>query len=115
MGLHHLAASLVVYLGAAIFELVGSYAIWAVVRLGKSPVWLIGGAASLLLFTYLLTRIDTDAAGRAYAAYGGIYILASLLWLWKVDGSVPDIYDLIGVALSVGGALVILLGRHSGV
>jgi len=113
MGLGHLVPSIAIYLGAAFFELVGSYAIWAVVRLGKSPLWLIGGTAALVIFTYLLTRIDTDAAGRAYAAYGGIYIFASLAWLWKVDGRTPDIYDIAGVALSVAGALVILLGRHA--
>lgn len=65
-----------------------------------------------MLFTYLLTRIDTNAAGRAYAAYGGIYFLASPMWLWKVDGRTPDAFDIAGVALSVAGAVFILLGRH---
>ncbi len=114
MGINHLVPSLLYYLSAALFELLGSYAIWAVLRLGKSPLWLFAGALSLLLFTVLLTRIDTEAAGRAYAAYGGIYILASLAWLWGVDGRMPDLFDLLGVGLSVAGALVILLGRHSG-
>jgi len=114
MGLSQLLPSIAYYLGAAFFELVGSYAIWAVLRLGKSPWWLLGAALSLLVFASLLTRVDTDASGRAYAAYGGIYILSSLVWLWKVDGRMPDIYDIIGVLLSVAGALVILLGRHAG-
>jgi len=111
MMLNGLAANILLYLAAAFFELVGSYAVWAVVRLGKSPLWLLGGVGALLVFTYLLTRIDTDAAGRTYAAYGGIYILASLVWLWKVDGMRPDVFDVVGVGLSVAGAMVILLGR----
>ncbi|NOX38963.1 MAG: YnfA family protein [Alphaproteobacteria bacterium] len=113
MGLSHLAPSLLFYLFAALFELLGSYAIWAVLRLRKSPWWLLGGALSLLIFATLLTRIDTNASGRAYAAYGGIYILSSLVWLWTVDGTTPDIYDIVGAFLSIAGAAVILLGHHS--
>jgi len=112
MGISQLLPSILFYVGAALFELVGSYALWAVFRLGKSPWWLLGGTMSLLVFAFLLTRVDTDASGRAYAAYGGIYILSSLVWLWRVDGHIPDIYDIIGALLSTAGALVILLGRH---
>jgi len=113
MGPEQLAASLAIYLASAFFELVGSYALWSVMRLDRSPLWLVGGVASLVIFAWLLTRIGVDSSGRAYAAYGGIYILASLVWLWRVDGRTPDIYDIIGVGLSVAGTLVILLGRHA--
>ncbi|WCP16146.1 hypothetical protein sphantq_04642 (plasmid) [Sphingobium sp. AntQ-1] len=65
-----------VYLGAAIAEIAGCFAFWAWLRLGKSPLWLAPGVASLMLFAWLLTRVDSDAAGRAYAAYEGI--------AWKV-------------------------------
>ncbi len=54
--------------------------------MAKSPLWLAPGVVSLILFAWLLTRVDSDAAGRAYAAYGGIYICASLAWLWTVEG-----------------------------
>ena len=81
-------------------------------RLGRSPWWLVAGAVSLMIFAGLLTHSGLEASGRAYAAYGGIYILSSLVWLWLVDAKTPDIYDLVGVGLSIAGALVILLGRH---
>lgn len=58
------------------------------------------GTVSLVLFAWALTRIDADFAGRAYAAYGGIYILASLVWMWAVEGSRPDRWDTIGAAAS---------------
>jgi small multidrug resistance family-3 protein len=59
----------------------------------KSPLWLIPGIAALSLFALVLTRIDAASAGRAYAAYGGVYILASILWLWAVEGATPDRWD----------------------
>ncbi len=73
--------SALVYVGAAIAEIAGCFAFWAWLRLGK-PLWLLlPGVLSLIVFAYLLTLVETDAAGRAYAAYGGIYIVASLVWL----------------------------------
>ena len=76
----------------------------------KSPLWLIPGLVSLTCFALALTRIETDHAGRAYAAYGGVYILASLLWLWAVEGAVPDRWDTLGAAICLAGAAVILFG-----
>lgn len=67
------------------------------------------GLASLALFGFLLALVDISAAGRAYAAYGGIYIAASLGWLWLVEGVRPDRWDLAGSALCILGASVILL------
>lgn len=97
---------------AAIGEIAGCFAFWAWLRLDKSPVWLIPGMASLAAFASFLTRIDTDAAGRAYAAYGGIYILASLIWLWAVEGQRPDLWDVSGVCLCLaGGALILFAPR----
>ena len=69
-----------IYIAAALAEIGGCFAFWAWLRMGKSPLWLAPGIASLVVFAWLLTRVDSDAAGRAYAAYGGIYICASLLW-----------------------------------
>ncbi len=108
-----LAITLGAYGAAAFFEIAGCYAIWAIVRLGASAWWAAAGVGALLLFALLLTRADLDFAGRAYAAYGGIYIVASLLWLWGVEGRVPDPWDMAGAGLSIAGALVILLGRHA--
>lgn len=70
--------TIVAYLGAALAEIAGCFAFWAWLRLDKSPLWLIPGTLSLVLFAYLLTLVDTSAAGRAFAAYGGVYIAASI-------------------------------------
>jgi small multidrug resistance family-3 protein len=104
------AAGLSIFLGAAVAEIVGCYAFWAWARLGKSPLWLLPGLASLALFAWLLTLSDSAAAGRAYAAYGGVYIAASLGWLWLVERSQPDRWDLLGAGFCLAGAAVILLG-----
>ncbi len=98
------------YILAAIAEIGGCFAFWAWLRLGRTPLWVLPGLASLGLFAWALTRIDTSTAGRAYAAYGGIYILASLIWMWAVEGSRPDRWDTIGVAICLCGAAVILFG-----
>lgn len=98
------------YLLAAFAEIAGCFAFWAWLRLGKSALWLVPGMASLALFAWALTRIEADFAGRAYAAYGGVYIAASLFWLWAVEGTRPDRWDGIGAAICVLGAMVILFG-----
>jgi small multidrug resistance family-3 protein len=66
--------------------------------------------AALALFAWLLSRVDAAFAGRAYAAYGGVYIAASLAWLWIVERTPPDRWDLVGAALCLAGAAVILFG-----
>ncbi len=104
--------ALAYYLGAAVAEIAGCFAFWAWLRLDRSPWWLLPGLVSLTLFAFLLTRVDVGFAGRAYAAYGGIYIFASLGWLWAVERVVPDRWDVVGVTLAVGGTLVILLAPH---
>lgn len=76
----------------------------------RSPIWLIPGIAALCMFALVLTRIETANAGRAYAAYGGVYILASILWLWAVEGVLPDRWDVLGASISLAGAAVILFG-----
>lgn len=103
-------ATLAIYIGAALAEIAGCFAFWAWLRLDRSPLWLVPGMASLALFAYLLTRIDSDFAGRAYAAYGGGYIAASLLWLWAVEAQRPDRWDVMGAAVCVFGAAIILWG-----
>ena len=103
-------ASAVVFIGAAIAEIAGCFAFWAWLRLGASGWWVGPGTVALLLFAWFLTFIDSDAAGRAYAAYGGVYIACALLWLWAVEGAKPDRWDLIGAAVCLLGAGLILYG-----
>src|SRR3546814_3095130 len=68
----------IAYIGAALAEIAGCFAFWAWLRLGKSALWIVPGVASLCLFAYLLTLVDAEHAGRAYAAYGGVYIASAL-------------------------------------
>lgn len=73
--------SALAYFAAALAEIAGCFAFWAWLRLDRSPWWLVPGMASLALFAYLLTLIEAEHAGRAYAAYGGVYIVAAIGWL----------------------------------
>ena len=102
--------TLLAYFGAALAEIAGCFAFWAWLRLDKSPWWLVPGIASLCLFAWLLTLVDAEHAGRAYAAYGGIYILSALLWLWLAEGARPDKWDMLGVGVCLMGAAIILWG-----
>ncbi len=97
---------------AALGELSGCYAFWAWLRLGKSIYWTLPGLVSLVIFALALTQIEISQAGRVYAAYGGIYLLSSLMWLWLVEGVKPDRADVLGVAISLVGTLVILFSSH---
>lgn len=107
-------ATLFVFIGAALAEIAGCFAFWLWLRQGKSILWLAPGVASLVLFAYLLTLIPSDHAGRAYAAYGGVYIAASLLWLWWAEGHAPDRWDLTGGLLALGAAGIILFAPRGG-
>jgi small multidrug resistance family-3 protein len=78
---------------AAVFEIAGCFAFWAWLRRGASPIVVFLGVLSLIAFAVALTRVESAFAGRAYAAYGGIYIGASLLWLWVVEGQSPTRTD----------------------
>jgi small multidrug resistance family-3 protein len=101
------------YIGAAIAEIAGCFAFWAWLRLDKSPLWLAPGLTALAAFAYLLTLVESDAAGRAYAAYGGIYIVASLCWLWAIEGQRPDQWDISGALICLAGAAIILFAPRA--
>ena len=103
-------STIVVYAMAALAEIAGCFAFWAWLRLDRSPLWLVPGIGSLVVFALLLTRVEADFAGRAYAAYGGVYIVASLVWLWSVEGRAPDRWDLLGAGVCLAGAAIILVG-----
>jgi small multidrug resistance family-3 protein len=105
--------SLPLFAAAALAEIAGCFALWHVLRAGGHPLWLLPGAAALALFAYLLTLTDAAFAGRAFAAYGGVYIAASLAWMWAVEGGRPDRYDLAGAALCLAGAALILAAPRS--
>jgi len=81
---------------AAFFEIFGCFAFWLYFRLGKTPWWIVLGVISLILFAYVLTKIDVENAGRIYAIYGGIYIIASLIWLVLVERESFNRWDIIG-------------------
>ena len=91
--------TLAIYAGAALAEILGCFAVWAWMRQGASPLWLLPGLVSLAVFAWLLTFAPADFAGRAYAAYGGVYIAASLVWLWLVEKQRPDAWDMTGAAI----------------
>ena len=103
------------YIAAAVAEIAGCFAFWAWLRLGKSVYWVLPGIAALIAFALLLTRIESVFAGRAFAAYGGVYIAASLIWLWSVEGQRPDRWDFLGAVICLAGAAVILFGPRANV
>ena len=100
--------TVLIYIGAALCEIAGCFAFWAVVRQGRAALWLAPGVVCLIAFAALLSRAEAAFAGRAYAAYGGVYVAASLFWQWAVEGARPDFQDAGGAALCLAGALIIL-------
>ena len=102
-----------IYPLAALAEIGGCFAFWAWLKLDRSPLWLAPGVACLIAFAWLLTLAPSDFAGRAYAAYGGVYIAASLVWLWAVEKQRPDTWDMTGVAICLAGAAVILFAPRA--
>ncbi|MEE1654331.1 YnfA family protein [Brachymonas sp. J145] len=99
------------FIATAVAEIVGCYLPWLWLRQGYSNWLLVPAAASLALFAWLLT-LHPQASGRVYAAYGGVYISAALVWLWLVDGVRPSMADGIGIALCLSGMLVIMFGQR---
>lgn len=102
-----------VFAAASVGEIAGSFAFWSWVRLGKSAWWLLPGVLSLAAFAYVLTLTPSAFAGRAFAAYGGVFIASSLAWLWLVEGQPPDRWDLAGGAICLAGAALILFGPRA--
>lgn len=96
------------FLITAVAEIVGCYLPWLVLTQGRPVWWLVPAAASLAAFAWLLT-LHPSAAGRTYAAYGGVYVVVALLWLWRVDGVVPTRWDLVGGVICLAGMAIIAL------
>ena len=101
------------YALAALLEIAGCFAFWAWLRAGRTALWTLPGLVSLALFAMCLTRVDSEYAGRAFAAYGGLYIAASLLWLWAVEELRPDRWDVSGTLICLVGAAVIVLAPRT--
>jgi small multidrug resistance family-3 protein len=104
--------ALLLFLLTALAEIVGCYLPWLWLKQGKSIWLLVPAAASLALFAWLLTLHPT-AAGRTYAAYGGVYICVAIAWLWLVDGVQPTRWDMLGSAVSILGMAIIVLAPRN--
>jgi small multidrug resistance family-3 protein len=104
--------TLLLFVGTAISEIAGCYLPYLWLRQGHSAWLLVPAAVSLALFAWLLTLHPT-AAGRTYAAYGGVYIFVALFWLWAIDGIRPTGWDVAGALMALAGMAIIMFGpRH---
>jgi len=101
----------ILFVFTAVAEIVGCYLPYLWLKEGRSVWLLIPAAFSLATFAWLLT-LHPQAAGRVYAAYGGVYISVALVWLWAVDSVRPTVTDWIGVGVCLVGMAIIMLGRH---
>ncbi|MDN5844091.1 MAG: YnfA family protein [Alcaligenaceae bacterium] len=99
--------TLLLYILTALAEIIGCYLPYLWLKGGKSVWLLVPAALSLALFAWLLTLHDT-AAGRVYAAYGGVYIGVAIAWLWAVDGVRPTYWDIAGVLVALAGMGIIM-------
>lgn len=97
------------FVATACAELAGCYLPYLWLRAGRSAWILVPGVLSLGVFAWLLT-LHPAAAGRTYAAYGGVYVATAVAWLWLVDGQRPDRWDVTGALVSIVGMMLILFG-----
>ena len=102
-----IALSLVYFLAAGLCEIGGGYLVWLWLRKGKN-VWLAVLGAVILVLYGIIPTLQPANFGRVYAAYGGVFVVLSLLWGWKIDGVIPDTYDIIGGLIALLGVLVIM-------
>ena len=93
---------------AAAAEIAGCFTFWAWWRLEKSPLWLLPGGCLLVAFAWMLAMTPASAAGRSFATYGGIYIAASVAWLWLAEGTRPDRWDVAGALVCLAGVALIM-------
>lgn len=102
-----LARSIGLFLAAGLAEIGGGYLVWLTLREGHSPWLAVAGGLVLVLYGVIPT-LQPAGFGRVYAAYGGFFILLSLLWGWIFQGSAPDRWDVLGAMVSILGALIIM-------
>ncbi len=103
----------VIYMLAALLEIGGCFAAWRVIKRDAQPLWLLAAAAALAGFAWLLAQSEQPFAGRAFAAYGGVYVAASLGWLWLAEGVAPSRTDMLGGCIVLVGAWVIFSGGRA--
>jgi small multidrug resistance family-3 protein len=103
----NVAKSLLFFVAAGLCEIGGGYLVWLWLRHGKSA-WLAVIGAVVLFFYGVIPTLQPASFGRVYAAYGGVFVVLSILWGWKIDGTVPDRFDLIGGAIALVGVAVIM-------
>lgn len=106
-------STLALYIATALAEIMGCYLPYLWLKEGKSAWLLLPAAISLAMFAWLLTLHDT-AAGRVYAAYGGVYIGAAIAWLWAVDGVRPTAWDAAGALVALAGMGIIMFAPRGG-
>ncbi len=110
--MYEIFRSISLFVIAGLAEIGGGWLIWQWLREGRS-LWLgLVGGAVLVLYGVIPTLQQEPAFGRVYAAYGGVFIVLSLLWGWLVDGWRPDRYDILGAAVALVGVAIILWGRR---
>jgi len=97
------------FFATALAEIIGCYLPWLWLKRGVTPLVLLPAALSLGMFVWLLT-LHPAASGRVYAAYGGVYVCAALLWLRVVDGEKLSVYDWLGAGVALCGMLIIVAG-----
>ena len=103
--------SVVLFLVAGLFEIGGGYLVWQWWRNNAS--FLIGAFGGLVLFLYgIVPTYQPDHFGRVYAAYGGWFVVLSILWGWGVDRIAPDRYDIVGAAVCLVGVAIIMYARR---
>ena len=101
--------SMFYFILAGVFEIGGGYLIWLWIREGKSILYGVIGAIALILYGIIPTLQPPSANfGRVYATYGGIFIVLSILWGWKIDNMLPDKFDLIGGVIALVGVIIIM-------
>ena len=98
----------------AIAEIVGCYLPYLILRREATAWLLLPAAVSLGVFAWLLTLHPTMGAGRANAAYGGVYVAVAVFWMWWIEGRKPDSWDLIGAGIAMVGMCIIAFAPHRG-
>ena len=105
--------SMLIFILAGLCEIGGGYLVWLTLR--EEKPWWVGVLGGIILIGYGVVATWQPANfGRVYAAYGGIFIVMAIIWGWKVDGIVPDRYDLIGGAIALIGMLIIMYAPRNG-
>lgn len=99
---------ILLFIIAALAEIGGGWLVWQWLRLGRPWLWGMGGGILLVLYGIIPTWQPETNFGRVYAAYGGIFVILSLLWGWRVDGWIPDRFDLLGAAIVIVGVTIML-------